>query len=59
MHVQADIMMCSSCPNSMSQGGSGDDDDNDENAKETQYTKKRCNKKWVRKCSSLKSSSQL
>lgn len=46
MHVQADIMMYSSCLNSTSHGGGGgDDDDNNENAKETQYTNKRCNKK--------------
>lgn len=44
MHVQADIMMYSSCLNSTSHGGD-DDDDNNENAKETQYTNKRCNKK--------------
>lgn len=46
MHVQADIMMYSSCLNSTSHGGGDDDDDdNNENAKETQYTNKRCNKK--------------
>lgn len=55
MHVQADIMMYSSSLNSTSHGGGGDDD---ENIKETKYTKDAI-KKWVRKCSSLKSSSQL
>lgn len=58
MHVQADIMMYSSSLNSTSHGGGGGGDDDDENTKETKYTKDAI-KKWVRKCSSLKSSSQL
>lgn len=43
MHVQADIMMYSSCLNSTSHGDGGGDDD--ENTKKTKYTNKRCNKK--------------
>jgi len=55
--VQAYIMMCSSCLNSTSRGGGGDYDENTK--KKNTQIKKDAIKKWVRKCSSLKSSSQL